>query len=149
MKKELLDKLYTRASARLVYDRTTKEILGLFKEWREENPEATLVSSNLGVVDIGKYYGIDHDKELRKELGLEEVQTEMLKRHNERETIRRKKAKEIADPILDRCEEELRNLMKKYNCDISYYIEGDTHGISEEGQYLQVEVDGFTFEREI
>lgn len=148
---ELEKLLKGRKSARLIYRKDTKEVLGLFYEWRKENPdESVAIQSNYGTFEIGEVFtDHKHYKEARAKLGLESLHEKMIADYNYTQEKKRKAAFEKAKPILDACEKELTAVLVRHGCHINYYMEGDTHGIYEDYQYISIEIDGFTFERKI
>lgn len=148
---ELEKLLAGRKRARLVYRKDTKEVLGLFYEWRKENPDASLMSqSNYGMFEIGEVFtDYKHYKEIRKELGLEALHEKMIEDYRAEQKKKRDAAFEKAKPILDACEADLNAVLNRHNCTLSYTMGGDTYGIYEDYQYIGVEVDGFNFERKI
>lgn len=148
---ELEKLLKGRKSARLIYRKDTNEVLGLFYEWREENPgESVTMQSNFGTFGIGAVFtDYKHYKEIRKELGLEALHEKMIADYQAEQKKKSALAFEKAKPILDACEKELNAVLKRHNCNLSYAMDGDTHGIYEDYQYIGIEIDGFHFERKI
>lgn len=149
---ELKELLKGRKSARLVYQKDTKEVLGLFYEWRKENPqEPVTIQSNYGTFEIGDViFSRSHDKELIKLLGLESLHEAIAKEYRKKQDNLRKKAGKKAVPILDEMEKELKALLKRFNCSLSYSMHGDTYG-TYHGYYLHIDtiIDGFRIEREL
>jgi hypothetical protein len=143
---ELEKLLAGRKSARLVYRRDTGEVLGLFYEWRKENPdELVMVQSNYGTFEMGTVFtDYKHYKETRKELGLEALHNKMIADYNAEQGKKRDAASKKAEPILDACEADLNAVLNRHGCALSYTIEPD-----EDYQYVSVEIDGFNFERKI
>jgi hypothetical protein len=140
----------TKTSARLVYDKASGKILGIFKDWREANPTASIMQQGpFGTVNVGHQLSqYKHDAEARKALGLEALHTDMIKRHNEQEAARYEEAKKIALPRLAAMRAALAAISKEHGCWVDYTMEGDTHGIHESHLDLCTTVNGITFKEE-
>lgn len=151
MRQDIIDRLNTLTRARLVYDRASGEVLGLFREWREANPDASLsMQGPFGIVELGlELFPKKHHKEAREALGLTDIHNAMLERHQSQEAERYAAARKIAYPRLDAMEAALAAISKEHGCYIGFTMEGDTHGIYESHVDICTEVDGITFTRSI
>lgn len=147
----MLKILENRTSARVIYNKDTLEILGLFYEWRKSNPDVlVMMQSPYRTFYIGDVVSLQkHDREAHKLLGLEETHRKMVSYSQKITKQKRDEAFKIANPILDECESDINAVLNKHGCHISYSFKGDTHGIHEEKQYIGIEINGFHFEREI
>ena len=63
--------------------------------------------------------------------------------------LRKKDAWEIAKLRLEEIEKKFELFMKENDCEISYTMDGDTHGIHDDYMYIEVKVDGFCFTKRI
>ena len=149
-REELETLLKGRRSARLVYRKSTKEVLGLFYEWRKENPnESIMSSSDFGTFELGVLFtDYPHYKEARALLGLEDLHKQMIKEHWLVEGAKRREAEKAANLLLDEAEAELESLASRLGATVTTQLDGDTYG-AECRTCLTVTVNGFDFYREI
>lgn len=143
--------LKNKERARLIYNKETNEILGLFSDWRKENPDENVgMCSIYGTFNIGDVSSIyKYEIEAIKSLGLLDIHKEMIERTSVSKTKRRAKAEKLAEPILDKVYNEIMSILDENKCHIAYHMDGDTHGIYDDYQYISICVDGFSFERRI
>jgi hypothetical protein len=61
----------------------------------------------------------------------------------------RKKSQKEADVILNRLHENIKGLLNESCATLDYVMEGDTHGIYENYQYIEVKVNNYYFRKRI
>lgn len=149
MKPELLAELETRERAQLVYNAKTMELIDETCNWRKENPGRGIGECGLSSIWIGNktlsYHKFELD--LIEKLGLTELHNKMKENAFKAYQEKYKRLLPIAEAKLDEAEAMLNSLPNGVG--INYKMEGDTHGIYEDYQYLYVEIEGITFERRI
>lgn len=149
MKPELLAELETRETANLIYNVKTREVIDQFNSWRKENPNTSLGGSGLAMLRIGNktlsYHKFELD--LIEKLGLTKLHNKMKENAVKAYQEKYKRLLPLAEAKLDEAEAMLNSLPNGVG--VTYKMEGDTHGIYEDYQYLYVEIEGITFERRI
>jgi hypothetical protein len=61
----------------------------------------------------------------------------------------RNKSKAKAKKILNELDDKIDALLKEYDASLGYVMDGDTHGIYEDYQYLEIKVNNYYFKKRL
>jgi hypothetical protein len=125
-----------KAVLHIVYDKSTYNILGLKKEFKEKHPGVSFLrdssyrSISIGPLgDRGLQRRSEHMIEICEKLGVLHIHERMCQDYEAEQRKRKAAAQKIAAKRLSALEEELREFLRKHKGELGYILNGDLYGI--------------------